>query len=260
MGLVPSSEAAPKAKAAVLRALAFDEDSFEAHRALAGLMTFTDWDWQAAEREWNKVLALNPNDADALAAHAQYVTMMGHREEAMKEVERAVELDPFNPKVLGFRATALVSARRYDEAIAAARALQQLQPDSPLAETALFRAFLRKGMFEEAYAIQLRQHGGDLELRNALEEGHAEAGHAGAARRLADVLAARFEKPAGGTGAFRLAILYLQAGDRDRALEWLQRAYEVRDPNVPYLRAPEWDPVRSDPRFQDLMRRVGLPQ
>ena len=229
MGIVPPGEAAPKAKAAILRALALDENAFEAQRALAGIMTFTDWDWPAAERAWNKTLALNPNDADALAAHSQYVTMMGRREEAMKEVERAVELDPFNTKVLGFRATALVSARRYDEAIAAARALQKLQPDATLATTALFRAFLGKGMFEEAYAIQLRQYGGDPELKSALERGHAEAGHVGAARRLADVLAARFGK-AGGLGAFGLAILYIQAGDRDRAFEWLERAYRRARP------------------------------
>ena len=261
MGIVPPGEAAPKAKAAILRALALDENTFEAQRALAGIMTF--YGLGLAGRRTRVEQDARPESDHAelrrLAAHSQYVTMMGRREEAMKEVERAVELDPFNTKVLGFRATALVSARRYDEAIAAARALQELQPDATLATTALFRAFLGKGMFEEAYSIQLRQYGDHPELKSALERGHAEAGHVGAARRLADVLATRFGK-AGGLGAFGPAILYIQAGDRDRAFEWLERATREHNPNMPYLRAPELDFLRPDPRFTDLMRRVGLPQ
>ena len=73
------------------------------------------------------------------------------------------------------------------------------------------------------------------------------------------VLATRFGKP-GGVGAFHMANLYVHAGDRERTLEWLQRAYDAHDPNMPYLRGPQWDSVSSDPRFQDLVRRVGLPQ
>ena len=259
MGLVPSSEAAPKAKAAILKALALDENDFEVQRALAGIMTWTDWDWPAAERAWNKMLALNPNDADALAAHSHFLIHMGRQQEAVAEAERAVELDPFNQKVWSFQAQVLLSARRYDEAIAAGRAAQKLQPDAPVARTALLGAFFVKGMFEEAYANELRHFSRDPELKGALERGYAEAGYRGAERRLADVLATRFGKP-GGPGAFHVANLYLHAGDGARALEWLERAYEARDPNMPYLRGPQWDSVRADPRFQDLIRRVGLPQ
>ncbi len=259
MSIVPSSEAAPKAKAAILRALALDEDTFEAQRALAGIMTWTDWDWPAAERAWNKMLALNPNDADALAAHSHFLIHMGRQKEAIAEAERAVALDPFNQKVLSFQAQVLLSARRYDEAIAAALAAQKLQPDAPVARTALLGAYFGKGMLEEAYAVEMQHFGGDSELKSALERGHAEDGYAGAERRLADVLAGRFGKP-GGTGAFHMANLYIHAGDRARAVEWLERACELRDPNMPYIRGPQWDSVRADPRFQDLMRRVGLPQ
>jgi TolB-like protein/cytochrome c-type biogenesis protein CcmH/NrfG len=260
MSIVPSSEAAPKAKAAILKALAFDENTFEAQRALAVIMTWTDWDWPAAERAWNKMLALNPNDADALAAHSHFLMHMGRQDEAIAEAERAVALDPFNQKVLSFQAQVLLSARRYDEAIAAARAAQKLQPDAPVAYTALLQAFFGKGMLEEAYAVEMQRFGGDPELKSALERGHAEDGYAGAEKRLADVLAGRFGKP-GGAGSFHLANLYIHAGDRAHALEWLERAYELRDPNIPYLPAgPQWDSVRSDPRFQDLVRRIGLPQ
>ena len=260
MSIVPSSEAAPKAKAAILKALAFDENTFEAQRALAVIMTWTDWDWPAAERAWNKMLALNPNDADALAAHSHFLMHMGRQDEAIAEAERAVALDPFNQKVLSFQAQVLLSARRYDEAIAAARAAQKLQPDAPVAYTALLQAFFGKGMLDEAFAIEKRHFASDSELASALDRGYAEAGYPGAERRLADVLAGRFGKP-GGAGSFHLANLYIHAGDRAHALEWLERAYELRDPNIPYLPAgPQWDSVRSDPRFQDLVRRIGLPQ
>jgi TolB-like protein len=259
MGIVASSEAAPQAKAAILKALALDEDAFEAQRALAGIMTWTDWDWPAAERAWNKTLALNPNDADALAAHSHFLMHMGRQNEALAEAERAVALDPFNQKVLSFQAHVLLSARRYDDAIVAARAARDLQPDAPVAYTALLQAYVGKGMLDEAFAIQRRRFGSDPALAGALDRGYAEAGYPGAERRLADVLAGRFGKP-GGPGACHMAILYIHAGDRARALEWLERAYDVRDPNMPYLRGPEWDPVRSDPRFQGILRRMGLPQ
>jgi eukaryotic-like serine/threonine-protein kinase len=260
MSIVPSSEAAPRAKAAILRALALDENTFEAQRALAGIMTWTDWDWLAAERAWNRMMALNPNDADALAAHSHFLMHMGRRDEAIAEARRAVALDPFNQKVLSFEAQVFLGARRYDEAIAAARAAQKLQPDAPVAYTALLQALFGKGLLDEAFALEKRRFGGDPELASALDRGYAEAGYPGAERRLADVLAGRFGKP-GGTGSFHMANLYVHAGDRARALEWLERAYELRDPNMPYLRSgPQWDLVRSDPRFQALLRRIGLPQ
>jgi TolB-like protein len=260
MGIAPPAEAAPKAKAAILRALALDENAVDAQRAMAGTMTWTDWDWPAAERAWDKLLALTSNDADALASHSHFLMHMGRQTEALAEAERAVLLDPFNPKVLSFQAQVLLSARRYDEAIAAAQAAQKLQPDAPVARTAVLGSLFGKGDFEEAYRGELQHFGGDPELKSALERGHAEGGYAGAEKRLADVLAGRFGKP-GGVGAFHMANLYVHAGDRERTLEWLQRAYDLRDPNVPYTPSgPQWDLVRADPRFRDLVRRIGLPQ
>jgi tetratricopeptide (TPR) repeat protein len=256
---VPPSEAAPKARAAILKALALDENAFEAHRVLAGIMTWTDWDWTAAERAWNKVLALQPNEADALSTHSHYLMHMGRQDEAMKEIERAVELDPFNPKILSFQAQDLLYVRRYDEAIAAARAAQKLQPDAPVARTALLGALFMGGLLDEALAVEKRHFGGDPELMSAMERGRSEAGYPGAKKRLADVLAARFGKP-GGVTSYHLANLYLHAGDRANALDWLERAYGAHDPNMPYLGQPQFDSVRADPRFRDLLRRVGLPQ
>jgi len=245
MSIVPPAAAAPQAKAAILKALALDENTWEAQRVLAAIMTWTDWDWPAAERAWTKVLALNPNDADTLAVHSHYLMHMGRTDEAVREGARAVELDPFSPWVWSFYAQLLLSERRYDDAIAAAHAARRLQADAPVATTALLAALFMKGRHEEELALQKQgwARRDRPELVAALERGAAEEGYTGAYRRLADVLTGRFGKP-GGTSAYTLAVLYVRAGDKDRALEWLERAYDERDPNMPYMRQPYWDFLR----------------
>jgi tetratricopeptide (TPR) repeat protein len=152
----------------------------------------------------------------------------------------------------------LVFARRYDEAIAAARATLQLQPNAPVARGGLYYALFMKGMFDEALAIDREDFARDHKLTDALERGYAEAGYRGAQRRLAGVLAGR-SREVGGLPAISVALTYLFAGDADNTLEWLERAYRERDGQIPYLGLPIYDSIRSDPRFQDLLRRVGLP-
>jgi tetratricopeptide (TPR) repeat protein len=169
-----------------------------------------------------------------------------------------MELDPFNVKNQSFLAYNLLYVRRYDEAIAAARTALRMQPDAPVAINALDQALFLKGMYAEALALDRERYAGDGELKEALERGYAEAGYAGAQKRLAEGLAVRYSKTGGGR-AFGIAKTYVNAGDRDRALEWLERAYEERDSNMPYIGLPTWDSLRPDPRFQDLLRRVGLP-
>jgi TolB-like protein/Tfp pilus assembly protein PilF/predicted Ser/Thr protein kinase len=259
MGVVPSKEAFAKARAAALKALALDETEAEAHRALAAILTWGDWDWETAEREWNRAFELDPGSAEALASVSHFLMNMGRLEEATAKIERALELDPFNVKVQSFYAYELFYVRRYDDAIAAARKAMSIQPGAPLALTALTGALFMKGMYDELMAIEEERWAEDPELIEALEKGYAEAGYPGAKRRHADVLAARFGKPDGVT-AYALANLYAQAGDKDRVIEWLEKAYEARDGNVPYIGGwPLFDLVHSDPRFQDLVRRVGLP-
>jgi tetratricopeptide (TPR) repeat protein len=133
-----------------------------------------------------------------------------------------------------------------------------MQSDAPVAKNALYWALFMKGKYDEALALDREKVAGDRELLEALEQGYVEGGYAGSQKRLADVRAARFGKP-GGISAWNLANAYLYAGDRDRAIEWLEKAYEERDGNMPYIRLPIWDSMRSDPRFQDLLRRMGLP-
>jgi len=257
MGWAPSEEASRKAKEAATKALALDETDVEAHRALAGILTWKDWDWEAAEREWKRVLELDPGHADALSSYSHFLMSMGRRDEAMARIEKALELDPFNIKIQSFYASVLLGARRYDDAIAAARKTIAAQRDAPLAKNALVDAFFMKGMSDDLMTVERERWAEDREVLEALERGYAKAGIAGARSRQCEVLAARYGKP-GGIYAFHLAVLYAQAGERDRVIEWLEKAYQAHDRNVPYIGSPVFDLVRSDPRFTDLLRRTGL--
>jgi serine/threonine-protein kinase len=259
MSIAPARVAVSEAKAAALKALALDGTEWEAHRALAGILTWGDWDWPAAERKWKEIVALDPNSAEALQGYSHFLMNVGRPAEAMAAIERAVDLDPLSVRTQSFYATALVYARRYDEAIAAARTALRLQPDSFVALNALSQALFLEGRFDEALAADKERFAGDRELAAALERGAAEDGYAGAQRRLVEVWSGRFGKP-GGRSAVDLALRCLHAGDREHALAWLERAYEDREANVPYIGMPIYDPLRPDPRFQDLLRRMNLPR
>ena len=257
-GMSPPSEAVPKMKAAALKAVALDDTLAESHYALASVYTYADWNMPAAGTEWARAVELNPNYPDGLAMYSQYLIIMGCQEEAMRQIERALRLDPFNVTVQSFYVLYLEFARRYDDAIAQVRKATALQPDNPVATGELCVLYWAKGMDKEALAAlkYTLKHHQIPDLDSALDRGFAAAGLPGAARVGAEILAARARENL----AFptEVAELYLFAGDKDHVMEWLERAYEARDPNLPYLRMPMYDLVRSEPRFQDLFRRLNL--
>jgi tetratricopeptide (TPR) repeat protein len=165
------------------------------------------------------------------------------------------------------RTLARYQDRRYEDAMAAARTALAMQPDLAPARGTVQAVFISKGMREEQLAHQRERIARDPERVEAFEQGLAEDGYEGAQRAIADLLAARYAK-AGGVpdpGVLTIympvdiALRYLDGGDHARTLDWLEKAFEVRDPNLPYLGSPLYDPVRSDPRYQDLMRRMNLP-
>jgi tetratricopeptide (TPR) repeat protein len=260
MAFVSPDEGGAKAKAAALQAVALDDTSAEAHEALAGIRTWTEWDWAGAEPEYRRALELDPNYALAHAYYALFLANMGRIDEAIPHSERALELDPFNALFHGLYSGCLNRARRYDDAIAAARTALAMQPGLTVARGHLQLALFSKGMRDEQLAYQRQLFAGDPELIGALEQGLAEAGYEGAQRRIADVLASRYEKD--GTGRVRqVAEHYLFAGDYDRAMDLLERAFEFHDPSLAGIGVlPIWDPLRSDPRFQDLLRRMNFPE
>jgi TolB-like protein/Tfp pilus assembly protein PilF/predicted Ser/Thr protein kinase len=258
MGLMPSKEAFLKAKPPLDKALELDGEDVEVNRVWAGYLSWAEWDWEAADKAWRRVVELNPDYARALPGYAHFLMIMGRTKEARDRIERALELDPFNARIQSFYAMALLYIRRYDEAVAAARTALAMQPGGPLAVNALVNALFMKGRSEEIMGLERERWSNDHEVAEALERGYAEGGMARARRRQCEVLAARTEKP-GDVTAYTLAVLWTQAGDKDRAIECLEQACEQRDGNMPYLGMPYFDTLRDDQRFRDVMRRVGLP-
>ena len=268
MTISPTSEAAPKAKAAALKAVELDDSLAEAHYVLASVTTWHDWDVPKADAEWKRAVGLNPSYADGLAMYSHYLMIVGRPDEAMAMIKKALDLDPFNVTIHSFYVVDLVFARRYDDAIAEGRATLAMQPDNPVATSGLGLAYILKGMDKEAFAW-LKQNYPSAEMQAALDKGFAEAGFRGAARHLAvleESLAGQssgrgettYATGGGNISPWDVALNYSYAQDKEQVLKWLERCYEVKEPNLPYLRWPIFDFLRPDPRFQDLMRRMKL--
>jgi len=261
-GYAPPGEAAPKAKAAARKAISLDDTLAEAHYALAAVKTWDDWDFAAGELEFKRAIELDPNDPNGVATYSHFLAITGHVDEAMTEIDRALRLDPFNVSVHTLRAIDLLFARRFDEALAQAQKALAMEPGQPGAIQAQYLALLAKGRYEQAlpaikeFYMQIY----DLpDLDAVMTEGFAEGGFKGAMRRAADALSVLAAK--GEVLPFDVADLYLFAGDTGRTLDWLEKGYEVRDPAMPYINAtPEYASLRSDPRFQDLLRRMNFPE
>jgi TolB-like protein/tRNA A-37 threonylcarbamoyl transferase component Bud32/Tfp pilus assembly protein PilF len=259
-GWVTHSEATPIAKAAALKAVELDPANAEAHFALAGVRAWHEWDWADAESEFKRSIELNPSYPDARAFYSHLLNHLRRPKEAMTQIERAMELDPFNELFQSLYAVDLLYVRRYDEAIAQCRTALRTVPDHPVAQNILWWALSLKRMQNEALAVSKAYLNGvyrDRDVEKAFDRGYAEGGYSGAMRRAAEALAAHFRKSY--VNPSDIAQLYLEAGEKAQALEWLEKGVEVRDPNMPYIGAPFYDSLRADPRFQALLRRMNLP-
>jgi len=258
-GLAPSSEAWPEVKEAALKALELDDTLAEVQFMLA-LVDLGEWDWRDSEKAFQRALELNPNYPDARAYYSQLLFMMRRPEEAMVQIEQAMELDPFNTLLRSIYAWDLIYAHRYDDAIDHLRETLRTAPDDWTALSTLRSAYHQKGMYEEALEIWKRSYEArdDQEAEDALVRGYEEGGYSGALSSVAELLIERsrttFVTP------WQIGTLYTRAGKKDKALEWLEKAFEARDGNLIYLSVdPIFDYLRDDPRFQDLLRKMNLP-
>ena len=259
-GSVPFSEARPLGMAAAEKALELDNTLAEAHFASAFIKTWSDYDWEGGEKAFKRALELNPNFPDAHAWYSHILSQMERTDEALLHIERAIELDPLNALFHGMYGMVLLYQRRYDDAIAAARTALAMDPTLGMARTTLQYGFILKGMRDEQMAIQRGRIALDPERMAAFEQGLEEGGYEGAQRGIADVLAARYGKPGKWVfNAHGIALRYLDAGDNERTIDWLEKAFEEHSVNIFYLGLPLYDPLRSYPRFQDLLRKIGLP-
>jgi len=261
MGKAPRQETFPLIEAALEKALELDNTLAEAHAALAGHRCWREWDWESAEKEFQQTFKLSPNYSNAHAFYSHFLCHMGRTEDALPYIERALELDPLNALYHALYGVVLFYNRRFDEALTVARTALDMVPNLGVARNVIQWSFIVKGMRDEQLADQRwRRIANDPERVTVFERGLEEGGYEGAQRAIADLLAARYGKAGkwvfGGKG---IALRYLDAGDYAQAIDWLEKAYEEHDPNLPYIGIPTWDPLRSYPRFQDLLRRMGLP-
>ena len=258
--VVPPREAGPRAKAAVLKALELDDTLSEAHSFLAYVRFSYEWDWAGAQAEFRRAIELNPNSAEVRALYGDFLTAMNRPEEATAHLERALELDPFNFKYQVIYGWHLFYVRRYDDAISQFRKVLKKSPNDRFSLFSLTTVFIAAGMYAEHRELNKKFINAGLSTDGVAEEierGYAQGGFQEAMRRGAEMLAAQSKL----APPMLVAYMYTYAGENDLALEWLERSYEARTFGFHFLKAgPEWDPLRDDPRFQDLLRRMNFPE
>ena len=257
-GIVQPAEALEQAKMHAVRAVQLDDQLADAHASLAWI-SFLKWDWVTAEQEFRRALQLNPGDAVARMNYAQFLAGRGRDQDALREAQRSRERDPLSLPLHTAYAAVMIGVGRYDEAIAVCQEALRMNPGFFWAHQHLWRAYAQKGRFEEALAEGRASFSaqGDGEVVKALERGQRQAGYAGAMRAAADTLAARARTQY--VMAFGVASLYAQGGEKQAALEWLERAYQQHGALLEYIRiSPEFEALRPDPRYQDLLRRLNL--
>ena len=263
-GFAVPTEENPKAKRAAQKALEIDDTLAEAHTSLAWIKTFNDWDWSGGEAEFQRAIALNPNNAPTRHWHAFSLAAMGRSEEAISEERRALELDPLSlitNRILGLE---LYLGRHYDQTIEQEQRTLALEPTFALANMNLCEALLQKRMYKEAIAAceqELAISPTSPFASAVLGYAYAVAGRKADARKMLDQLLALSEKRY--VPAVSIVVIYVGLGDKDKAFEWLERAFKERSVGSTFVVLkvdPIWDPLRSDPRFADLLRRMNLAQ
>ncbi len=256
---IPSREALPKAKAAATKALELDDRLAEAHASLAYVKYQFDGDWPGAEREFKRAIELNPNYATAHHWYSNYLSVSERHPEAIAEMKLAQELEPLSLVMNAGVGWAYYYARQYDQAIEQFRKTLELDPNFNRAYTGLGVVYEQKGMHSEAVAALQRARdlsGGSPLIVAFLGHAYATAGKRSEARA---VLSELKELSARGylSSPYYTAMIYAGLGERDQALQWLEKAHKDRSSGLVWLRThPVWDNLRADPRFDDLMRRV----
>jgi serine/threonine-protein kinase len=255
----PPTEAYPKAKELALKALELDETLAEAHISFAFAKMIYDWDWQGAEQRFKRAIALNPNYATAHHWYAMCLIRIGRIDEALKEIRRALELDPLSLIINADLGWLLYYARNYDQSIEQILKTLEINNNFMTAYLYLGQNYLQKGMHEEA--IVEYQKGTKLSYSPSLLTylGHA-YGVVGKKNEALKILE-KWQKQSKGkyASAYLTALIYVGLGEKDHAFKWLQKAYEERDNWLSYLKMdPAFDRVQTDPRYIALLKKIGL--
>ncbi len=254
----------PKSNAAARKALELDPTLAHPHAVLGNNEMEYNWDFAGGEAEFKKAIALDPNDATAHQWYAERLSQLGRHREALAEINRAHELDPLSPVIVRVIGGTLLDAGQYDRAIEVCKRLVEESPTFPIGHDCLFWAYWTKRMYPQAieeFRIESRLTGDpdDIQLADAMEQGFRSAGWNGALASAVAVLEARRKNKY--ASPFFIARYYADMGQKDKAFAWLDTAYRERDRELLGLNAsPMFDSLHSDPRFAELVRKVGLPK
>jgi serine/threonine-protein kinase len=258
----PPGATFPHSKRAAERALRLDDRLAGAHVALGNVLLLYDWQWKAAEDEFQRALALAPESPDAHQMYSQFLTTVGRNADAVREMERAQELDPLTVARIASLGEVLFLSRRFREAEAQQRRALEMDPNFGFAYWGLGRALHLQRRYSEAVAAfqkSIPLSGDSPDEPASLAVVYAESGQRQQALAIADSLERRAGRQQISPAV--LAMIYGALGERDKAFAYLERSFQQRDFMVTLLDAdPEYDSLRSDPRFEALARRVGLPR
>lgn len=264
---VPAGEAAPKALEAANRALSLDETLADAHCALGFVKGHYEYDWPAAQREFRRAIELEPNNAYAHLFYSNsYLSPLGHHEEAIAELKKAMALDPLSPHIQSFAGVTFKWARRFDDSLTQFQTVNQMEPNFALNHERLAQLFAILGRYNEAIAEEMTarllagQRAQDVdEKMNALKQKLATRGERGYWEEQLQSARDRQNPPEAYVRPYGLAIIYAHLGEKTKAFQNLENALAERDAQITELAIePQFDAVRSDPRFADLERRIGL--
>ncbi|PYT78832.1 MAG: hypothetical protein DMG40_18695 [Acidobacteria bacterium] len=261
-GGFPSKDALSRAKTAALKAIELDHTLAEPHASLAFIAETHEWDWATAEREYKQALELKPGDARAHNWYAGYLTYVGRFDDGISEAKRARDLDPLSLPINNALAGRLLAGSRYNEALQQVQETLELDAHFAPAHQTLGWIYLHSGKQEKAIrefqnALQLSGTE-DTDLQLDLGFAYAVTGKQDEARRILAKLEELHEQGVVPSGS--VAILHGALGESNEAFAWLEKAYEERDPQLTYIKAGRrFEPLRKDPRFKQVVHRVGLP-
>lgn len=255
-GWTPYSEAFPKEKEEALKAIALDDSLSDGHVQLAEAVMNLAWDWTTADREFRRALELNPSSSSALWNYANHQQRQGKTEQAVALAQAALQRDPTSSRAFMKSAFMDYYNRKYDQALIHIQRSQDLKPNPAEVIFPLAIIYIEKGMYADGIR-ELQKVGDKPHALGHMANAYARMGQPDEAKALIERLKTHVAKT--GIGRYEIAIAYAGLGDKDSAFQWLEQAYETRDKGLLFLRIdPCLDPLRSDPRFTDLLKRVGL--
>jgi len=260
-GWISPEEASPKIRSAAQRAIELDPTLAEPHAPLAALKELADWDWAGAEAEYRKAIGLNPNDTTSHHWYALLLQNLGRLNEALAEIEKALALDPASPQINANHAGILSDMRRYDDALAELNRLIAANPDFPVNYGYRRNVYWRLRNQDAAAADEATEmkKNGRPEWAEAFAAGYRKAKLKGACTALIELL--KNESQREYVSPNEMARYYGLMGDRDHTFEWLEKGYAGRSSRMEYIKTEDYlEPFHSDPRYIDLLKRMGLPQ